>query len=480
MREWGPYRLPCFHFEEKMNRRTFNQLIASLAASSFATPLWADSSPLLVESRRKPDQAWNTYETRTIAQLPGFQPRPRTLNRYGGLPSNKAKKTGFWHPEKIDDRFWMVDPDGGLNVHRAVCSVNIGRGERNAKAFQEKFRTKEAWIKATARLLRENGFNGTGAWADTTLLSAGANLGVCLNLNLMSGYGRKRGGTYQRPGHTGYPNNCIFTFDPEFPLYCDQFVAEAVATYRDNPDFFGYFSDNEMPFGLRTLDNYLSIENPNDPGRLATEAWLKGKGQSRETLGDTLRHEFLGFVMDKYMSIISAAIRKHDPNHLVLGPRLYSTNKDSAPLIQSVARYADLISYNLYGVWTPPEKYTKGWAELTGKPFMITEWYTKGEDSGMGNTTGAGWNVRTQKDRGLFYQNYTLALIESKNCVGWHWFKYQDNDPTAKGVDPSNIDSNKGIVDNDFEPYTDLVAAMRELNLSVFDLIEYFDRPKPG
>ena len=30
----------------------------------------------------------------------------------------------------------------------------------------------------------------------------------------MSSYGKKRGGTFQKPGHTGYPNDCIFVFDP--------------------------------------------------------------------------------------------------------------------------------------------------------------------------------------------------------------------------------------------------------------------------
>ena len=39
------------------------------------------------------------------------------------------------------------------------------------------------------------------------------------------------------------------------------------------------------------------------------------------------------------------------------------------------------------------------WGEWSGKPFLITEWYVKGEDSGLPNATGAGWNVPTQDDR---------------------------------------------------------------------------------
>jgi len=81
------------------------------------------------------------------------------------------------------------------------------------------------------------------------------------------------------------------------------------------------------------------------------------------------------------------------------------------------------------------------------KPFLVTEFYAKGEDSGMPNHTGAGWLVHTQDDRGLFYENFVLALLESRACVGWQWFKYQDNDPDDPHAEASNRDSNKGIVD---------------------------------
>ena len=40
-----------------------------------------------------------------------------------------------------------------------------------------------------------------------------------------------------------------------------------------------------------------------------------------------------------------------------------------------------------------------------------------------------------------------------------------DNDPTAKGVDPSNLNANKGCVDNCYEPYRSLVASMKRVNI---------------
>jgi hypothetical protein len=85
-------------------------------------------------------------------------------------------------------------------------------------------------------------------------------------------------------------------------------------------------------------------------------------------------------------------------------------------------------------------------------------------------------NVKSQHDRGLFYQNFTLGLLESKVCVGWHWFKYGDNDPSEPNTDPSNRDANKGIVNFRYESYPALLEAMQMLNERVYSLVNYFDR----
>ena len=96
-------------------------------------------------------------------------------------------------------------------------------------------------------------------------------------------------------------------------------------------------------------------------------------------------------------------------------------------------------------------------------------------DSGLKNTSGAGWVVATQKDRGYFYQHFAMGLIESKTCVGFHWFKLKDNDPDAPAADPSNVDGNKGIINTQFQFYTDLTDEMKEFNYNVYNVIDYFD-----
>jgi hypothetical protein len=290
----------------------------------------------------------------------------------------------------------------------------------------------------------------------------------------MGFYGEERGGTWQVPGHKAYPNDAIFTFDPEFVTFCDRH-AQQVDIYKDDPNLFGYFSDNEMPFKQSAILDYLDLD-VNDHGHIAASEWLKEKGLSREQIADSVKDAFRAYVADRYLSIVSGALKKYDPNHMYLGARFYSREKQNKAFMETAGRHMDIVSNNYYNRWTPDSSEMAEWAAWTQKPFIITEYYTKGEDSGMPNQSGAGWIVKTQKDRGLFYQNYNLGLLESGQCVGWHYFKYQDNDPTLKGAEPSNVDSNKGIVNNYYEPWASMLDEMKVLNDNVYSVIDFFDQ----
>lgn len=424
---------------------------------------------------------YEPFDTRTVENLAGFNlpGRQAKLSRYGGWKKHRVEATGFFHVKKIGDRWWGVDPEGYLYVNVALNSISMGRSERNKEALAAKFGSPENWMRETIDMLKENGFNCAGSWSDyRAVIEANKNdetpFAYTINWNFMSSYGRARGGTYQKPGHTGYPGDAIFVFDPEFEVFCDQHARQLLET-KDDPNLFGHFSDNEMPFRLNALDNYLTLPE-SEPGYQAAKKWMDERNLSAEQITDAHREEFLSLVADRYFSVVSGAIKKYDPNHMYIGARFYSDEKNRESFMRTAGKYLDIVSNNYYNYWTPDAGQMKNWAAWTGRPFIITEYYTKGEDSGMPNQSGAGWIVRTQRDRGLFYQNFNLALLESKNCVGWHYFKYQDNDPTAVGVDPSNIDANKGIVNNDYEIWEPMMAKMRELNRQVYQLVKHFDQ----
>lgn len=84
----------------------------------------AEKQPLMVDVTTKPGGQWKSYPTRTVDDLP---PAVRAvtdekLSIYGGRLDRRVKATGFFHPTRIDGRWWLVDPEGCLFIHKARAS----------------------------------------------------------------------------------------------------------------------------------------------------------------------------------------------------------------------------------------------------------------------------------------------------------------------------------------------------------------------
>jgi hypothetical protein len=429
----------------------------------------------IVRARRKPSDEWRDYPTRTLDRVTAFQPlaeAPKT-DRYGGRLDWKQRATGFFYPAKLSGRWYLIDPTGNPYIQAGICSLTAGTSATNRKNLEARFGTPEKWAAETSDLLRSYGLTGCGGWSDVTVLrSAPHRLVYCTTNNFMGDFGRSQHLTHQQAGHMGYANDLIPVFHPNFEAACDA-AAQKLAETKDDPFLLGHFSDNELPAPPDLLNRALRLDS-DDPGRKAAQKWLVAR--KSDTPNDDDREAFRGFVYDRYFQLTTTAIRKYDSNHLCLGPRMHGPFLKSVPVMQAAGRYLDALSLNIYNYWTPPADLMAMWGAQSGKPFLVTEWYTKGEDSGYPNTSGAGWDVPTQQDRGWFYQNFTLALLESKNCIAWHWFKYLDNDPDDMTTDPSNRDSNKGMVNLRYEPYPALVEAMKSLNSNIYALADYFDR----
>lgn len=432
--------------------------------------------PNSVKVARAPDRPWSEKETRTLASLPPIA-SDAEASPFGGFHQASEEATGFFRTVQRGGRWWLVDPGGHLFIHRGVSSVRQIRSPGANQGMIARFGSEAAWAESTGKLLHQTGFNGLGAWCDEKKLQPNSSKLVYTKLwNFMSSYGKQRGGTYQKSGHTGYPNDCPFIFDPEFAAFCDVHAA-GLATTKDDPWLLGHFTDNELPWNLDMLGNYLGLPE-NDYGHRAAMLWLQqrhGANADPAEITAADRNDFVAYAADTYFSIVSSAIRKYDPNHLVLGSRFHGRAVRLPQLFEAAGKHIDVVSVNYYHAWTPDTELLASWANRSGKPIIISEWYAKAVDSKLANTSGAGWLVRTQADRAAFYQNFTLGLLESKVCVGWHWFRYSDNDPEEKGTDPSNLDANKGMVSNRYIPYRPLIIGMKDINSRTFGIIEHFD-----
>ena len=415
-------------------------------------------------------------QTRVMEQLAGFTPKIIATDKWGGRLDHTEAATGFFYTKKIGDRWWAIDPAGHEYFHMAVVALDPSPSPNAQTALQHLYSNQQTWMVKTQAMLLQNGFNGTGAWSNIDLirhspLQATHPLAYTVILNFMADYGKKRGGLHDTPGHAGFPHDTIFVFDPDFQKFVED-AAKQIRDYADDPNLFGYFSDNELPLNRSNLDGYLALPH-NEPGYLAAKKWMDQHNASHPT--DDLRKEFLAYEVDLYYAIVSAAIRKNDPHHMYLGSRITGKTEQCPEVFHVLGKYADAISVNYYNSWTPDTQLLAMWERESGKPEIITEWYVKGNDSGMPNKTGAGWLVNTQAERGDFYQNYAMQLIQSKTIIGWHWFKYQDNDPNDPHAELSNKDANKGIVNIKYQPYAPLLERMRQMNPNAYTLANYFD-----
>jgi len=419
--------------------------------------------------------------TRLVEDVLGFRPsnEAAALGRFGGLAGKTLKASGFFRVERVGPRWWMIDPEGHPYFNIAATSVSVAQTSNTlSTAFASRFKDEADWREQTITLLRDHGFTATGPWSNDSVLSASPKrLPYAMNLNFMHAYGKSRGVTKMGSGHVNYANDCILAFDAEFESFCDEH-ARTLAQTKDDPYLVGYFSDNEMPFKLNAFDLFLKLDDIKHAGRIAAERLMTerhGATWDAAAITDEDRQAFMDRLADRYFGCVAKAIRKHDPNHLYLGSRFYSTDRRNPALMRAAGRHVDVISYNLYGSWTPGEQVAQ-FAEWSGRPVIISEFYAKGEDSGMNNASGAGWTVATQDHRGQFYENYALSLIESRACVGWHWLRYIDNTSDDTKADASNRDSNKGLLNSRFEPYAPLLTRMQRLNRNAYALAEHFDR----
>lgn len=431
---------------------------------------------------------YTAYKTRLISSLKGFTPpktKPR-LSEYGGnMDGARYTATGFYYLKNIDGRWWFVDPEGYLFYNMGVSTIVPGDSKAENAGRNKVYGSYEGWADGVSKELKEIGFNAAGGWSDIDRLSkVNAPMAQSCIVYFLKTYMSRIGLDNSTGGNTTFSNGVMNVFDPDFETFCDEWAKENMTKYKDNPNLIGWLSDNELTATQSLLDIYLSLDVTdarNAYSYAAAWEWLRTRtGKSNpdtEDITDEMREDFRDFVYDRYFSVISKAIKKYDPNHLYMGCRFTNEGYASRGVMAAAGRYCDVITLNYYGAWTPEEQFTDRWEQWSGDtPFMVTEWYAMAYDSGLACNSGAGFRVPTQADRGKFYQNYALGLMEKKNCVGFDWFRYMDNDPEAEGRDSSNKDGNKGIYSINYTQYTELSDKMKEINQNAYSLISYFDK----
>ena len=370
-----------------------------------------------------------------------------TLDQYGGLvlPGVSYEATGYFRTENIDGVWNYIDPLGNIFYSVGLNSVD----QTSELDLPQDF--------------VDLGINTMGSWSEEI-----GDIAYTPMLNVL----RKFQNDVDGDAELTWDAFVLPVFEQDFESYVNEMMPGWLEPYKDDPYLLGYFLDNELKFSDTQLEKSLNFAPTNDQFIKADEYMTTtyGPNYSPNQVTDEDELIYVGMVADTYFSIVTEAVRNVDPNHLILGTRLNGNIRYRIPVVEKTSEYCDVMSINYYREWEILEEDWIFWAEHTDIPWMTTEFYTKGADTlgdidvdgdSIDNDDGAGWVVPDQEERALFFENYAIKTMEDPKCIGFHWFRFIDNNG-----------SNKGLYDGNYNIYEPLEESFEQINRTKYSLRE--------
>ena len=406
---------------------------------------------------------WDAEDKLLESAMPDYN-----YSRYGGYKQKQVKATGFFRVEKIDGRWWFVDPEGYLFLSVGANGINPGGGG-NIKELDRR----EGWLKELPpeQFVQTNTRGGRtanfGAWnlfrrygenyreeANKTTVKRMERWGINTGSSGLTAYGDPkpyilymRGGMAMEADMMGLSD----VYAPGFAAQMDSAMQTYLPQNKDNPWIIGYFVGNE-PAWIRSEARLcdLILAGPDRPIKAALQKFMQD-GNTPER-----KREFIHNTFRIFLQTVKTTMRRYDPNHLNLGIRFAGLNTSDESLMDICHNFFDVISFNSYEL--APNKQTLDRAlSLTDRPMIIGEYHFGTVDRGMAQSL---WQVNSQQERGIAYRYYTEQGYSHPGLIGTSYFIWNDQDLMGRSLDGENY--NCGIVDVTDRPYKYQVEAMME------------------
>jgi len=387
-------------------------------------------------------------------------------DEYGGWHDIWGQQTGFFHLEKIRDRWWFITPTGNVFLAKGVEAVNPAPGDKPAQV---------------RRQLATWDFNSVGPHAPRDVQGEGLAYTLLLGLSQPA---LAAGGSVGRK----FPD----VFDPGFERMVNEVAQDICAARADDPWLLGYFSDDGLEWradGPQDLVGAFFATPRQSPAKRALVAELRRRHsedlnrfnaawnlslESWEQLGDMrdLRPgpRFLGYevsadrsalltlIAERYFEVVSAAIRAHDPHHLLLGCRF--REPPAREVLAAMRQRMDAVSVE-WGADGSAQELTQMYSD-SGLPLLITP---------LRLTPAARGPGPARDPAAIEYQGDLETLAKQAFVIGSNWPCYSGGQGAASNPEPA-------LVSVSGEPRGSLVDGIERSNRR-FYMQASFARLKP-
>lgn len=449
---------------------------------------------------------------------------PGGWDRFGGWAGGpKRSASGRFRVEKVNGKWWMVDPDGCLFWSHGVGRVSLSCAETpldGRKAFFEwlppmdspfaLFYTTHnemlrpyhrAWGVAetydflAANIYRKYGKAGYAEYASRVhrrLRSWGMNTlanstdAAIMKLDRTPFTDRFE---LRSPALAGYPLTLAKGWqfkDPFHPDFSGEFRRQLAARKNDleNPWCFGFLVDNVIKWGAPESLAVWTLQSPaSQPAKIELVARLLAKYGELRNLNEAWGARYAGWeellqsvatppagaaedcreftrvMIDRYFRNVRDAFKAVAPDSLYLGCRFQEKGSEFA--LRIAAAYCDVLSFNAYQDSLDAFALPDG----VDRPVLIAEFHFGALDRGQLNEGLRG--VADQEARGKAYERYVSSALRHPAVIGAHWHQYGDQ-PVVGRYDGENFQD--GMVDVCDLPYHETVAAARAVGYRLYDL----------
>jgi hypothetical protein len=317
-------------------------------------------------------------------------------------PESLRGRAGFFRVgQTTAGQWWFIDPHDRPFFMKAVAAVNLHgraappseqRGAYASTADDAVDDDSAEFIQDASRRLHTWKVNTLGPWGEPVLAEDGFQATVVVGF-------RGAGVPVVHLHGVHLPD----VFDPRWPSVCDAFAAAAVGPWAGRTDFVGYYTDDALGWGEprhdrpSLLQTCLSLEPGFAAYHAAWEFVLAPHGGHLAALArewgmtlpnkEVVRQRTLadrpldtaGYLRDqarfarefahRYFTTTAAALRRYDPDHLVLGCR-FMQPPEKAVLGECAYPQVDVVS------WQCPapdfQTQVETYAGEAGMPVLLT------------------------------------------------------------------------------------------------------------